>query len=167
MEAKKTRIPANQDEITFYCFIGEAICKIQHVEQALNYSTTLKMNPDVTMEIADEFLKQQQRLTLGQAIKLSTKENLYSLELQQKLDNFLVQRNWLVHKAIFESRDDLYNNDKKEKLFSKIKSISDKAESIQDEIQYDMINFCSAKGRDMSKIVAMLELQKQGVRIQM
>lgn len=78
-----------------------------------------------------------------------------------------MQRNWLVHKAIFESRDDLYNNDKKEKLFSKIKSISDKAESIQDEIQYDMINFCSAKGRDMSKIVAMLELQKQGVRIQM
>lgn len=125
------------------------------------------MNPDKTKEMADEILKQHQSFTLGQAIKLLTKENLYSLELKQELNNFLVQRNWLVHKAIFESRDDLYNNDKKEKLFSKIKSISDKADSIQNEIQYDMINFCSAKGRDMSKIVALLELQKQGVRIQM
>jgi hypothetical protein len=166
MVANAIKIPANQDEITLYCFIGEALCKIQHVEQALSHSITLKMNPAETMEIADEILIQHQSFTLGRAIKLAIKENLYCLALQEELNVFLVQRNWLVHKAIFESREDLYSN-KKEELFKKIKSISDKAEIIQHEIEHDMINFCSARGKDMSKIVVLLNLQKQGVRIQM
>jgi hypothetical protein len=164
--ANAIKIPANQDEITLYCFIGEALCKIQHVEQALSHSITLKMNPAETKEIADEILIQHQSFTLGRAIKLAIKENLYCLALQEELNIFLVQRNWLVHKAIFESQKDLYTNNKKEELFSKIKSISDKAESIQHEIEHDMINFCSERGKDMSKIVALLNLQKQGVRIQ-
>lgn len=161
------KIPANQDEITLYCFIGEALCKIQHVEQALSHSITLKMNPTETKEKADEILIQHQSFTLGKAIKLAIKENLYCLTLQEELNSFLVKRNWLVHKAIFENRNDLYTNDKKEELFRKIKSITDKAESIQHQIEHDLINFCSARGKDMSKIVELLNLQKQGVRIQM
>lgn len=161
------KIPANQDEITLYCFIGEALCKIQHVEQALSHSITLKMNPAETKERADEILRQYQTFTLGKAIKLAVKENLYCLALQEELNSFLVKRNWLVHKAIFESRNDLSANNKKEELFRKIKSISDKAESIQHEIEHDLINFCSARGNDMSKIVKLINLQKHGVRIKM
>lgn len=163
--ANKIRIPANEDEITLYCFVGEAICKIQHVEQALNCSITLRMNPDVTWEVANEIIGKHQGLTFGQANKLAIKENLYCLSLQEELNNFLKQRNWLVHKAIFESREDFYSN-KKEELFEKIKSISDKAEFIQHEIEYDMISFCTSKGRDMSNITAALNLQKQGIRVQ-
>ena len=46
------------------------------------------------------------------------------------------------------------------------KSISNKAESIQREIEYDLIDFCSSKGKNMSKILVLLKLQEQGVRIQ-
>lgn len=161
-----TKIPANQDEITLYCFVGEALWKTQIVEQALNYSITLKMNPSETKERADEFLKNHQNYTLGQAIKFAIKENLYSMSLQDKLNTFLQQRNWLVHKAMLESQNDLNTENMKEELFDKIKSISNKAESIQREIEYDMINFCSSKGKDMSRILAQLKLQEQGVRIQ-
>jgi len=160
------KIPANQDEITLYCFMGEAICKIQHVEQALSCSITLKMNSTVSKEMADEILKKHQSYTLGMAIKLAIKENLYSSMLQEELNIFLVQRNWLVHKAIFESREDIYSNTEKEELFRKIKNISDKAEIIQRELEDDMINFCTSKGKDMSKIIELLNLQKQGIRIQ-
>ena len=159
------KIPANQDEITLYCFVGEALWKTQIVEQALNHSITLKMNPAETKERADEFLKQYQSYTLGKAIKLAIKKNLYSLSLQDELNAFLKQRNWLVHKAMLESHKDLNTENMKEELFNKIKSISDKAESIQREIEYDMINFCSLKGKDMSRILALLKLQEQGVRI--
>ena len=65
-----------------------------------------------------------------------------------------------------EIHTDLYTNNKEE-LFKRIKSISDNAENIQHQIEYDMIDFCSAKGKDMSKITALLNLQKQGVRVQM
>jgi hypothetical protein len=147
--------------------MGEAVWKIQVVEQALSHSITLKMNPAETKERADEFLKQHQSYTLGKAIRVVIKENLYSLSLQEELNDFLEQRNWLVHKAMFESRNDLNTDNEKEELFKKIKSISDKAESIQHQIEYDMINFCSSKGQDMSKILALLKLQEQGVRIQM
>src|ERR1035437_8688990 len=100
------KIPANQDEITLYCFVGEALWKTQIVEQALNHSITLKMNPAESKERADEFLKQNQSYTLGKAIKLAIKKNLYSLSLQDELNAFLKQRNWLVHKAMLESQND-------------------------------------------------------------
>ena len=166
MKESVKKIPANQDEIILYCFVGEALWKIQIVEQALSCSITLKMNPAETREKADEFLKQHQRYTLGKAIKIAIDEKLYSLSLQDQLNAFLVQRNWLVHKAMFENQNDLNTENKKNELFNKIKTISDQAENIQHEIEYDMINFCSSKGRDMSKILMLLKLQEQGVRIQ-
>lgn len=167
MEANVIKIPANQNEITLYCFVGEALWKIQVVEQALSHSITLKMNPAETKERADEFLKQHQSYTLGTAIKIAIKEKLYDSSMQDELNAFLGQRNWLVHKAMSESYHGSNWEDKKEELFQKIKSISDRAESIQRKIEYDMINFCSSKGKDMSKILALLKLQEQGVRVKM
>jgi TnpA family transposase len=166
MRENVTKIPASQDEITLYCFTGEALWKIQIVEQALSHSITLKMNPEETKERADEFLKQHQSYTLGKAIKVAIDNKLYSLSLQDELNSFLAQRNWLIHKAMYESQNDFNIENKKKELVNKIKSISDKAESIQREIEYDMINFCSTKGKDMSKILALLRLQEQGIRIQ-
>ncbi|MFC7774000.1 hypothetical protein [Flavobacterium sp. GCM10027622] len=165
MEANRTKIPANQDEINLYCFLGEALLKTQMVEQALSHSITIKMNPAETKEKADEFLKQNQSYTLGQAIKIAIKQKLYNSSLQDELNAFLQQRNWLVHKVICGNEEDLNAGNIKEELFNKIKSVSDKAESIQRTIEYDLIDFCSSKGKNMSKIVALLKLQEQGIRI--
>lgn len=166
MKEKVIKIPANNNEINFYCFLGEALLKTQMVEQALSHSITLKMNPAETKERADEFLKQNQSYTLGQAIKIAIKEKLYNLSLQNELNAFLQQRNWLVHKVICGNEEDLNAGNIKEKLLHKIKDISDKAESIQCVIEYDLIDFCSSKGKDMSETLALLKLQEQGIRIQ-
>lgn len=124
------------------------------------------MNPAATKEQADNVLKQHQSRTLGTAVNFASKEKLYESSLQDELHTFLGLRNWLVHKAMAESHHDKNWEDKKEELFLKIKSISEKAESIQRKIEYDMINFCSSKGKDMSKILELLKLQEQGVRIE-
>jgi len=165
MKENVIKIPANKDEIDLYCYAGEALWKIQIVEQALSHSITLKMNPDETKERADEFLKQHQSYTLGKAIKIALKEKLYDSSLQDELNAFLEQRNWLIHKAMAESHHGLNWENKKEELFHKIKSVSNKAESIQREIQYDLLDFCSSKGKDMPKLRELLKLQEQGVRI--
>lgn len=159
------KIRANKNEISLYCFVGEAICKIQIVEQALSCSITLKMNAAATKEQADKVLKQHQCYTLGKAINIASKEKLYSSSLQDELYTFLDQRNWLVHNVIAESFHDKNWENEKEELFQKIKSISDKAESIQHKIEHDMINFCTSRGKDMSKILTLLKLQEQEVRI--
>ena len=165
MKKNVIKIPANNNEINLYCFLGEALLKTQMVEQALSYSITLKMNPTETKERADEFLKQNQSYTLGHAIKIGIKEKLYDSLLQDELNAFLQQRNWLVHKVICGNEEDLNAGNIKEELLYKIKAISDKAESIRSIIEYDLINFCSSKGKDMSKILSLLKLQEQGIRI--
>ncbi len=149
---KKT---ASQDEIDLFCFIGEALCKTQILEQALSHSITLKMNSEVSRTEADEKLAKTQTYTLGKAIKLAEKESLLPLSLQANLYNFLDQRNWLVHKAMFESRKGLHivlTN----LLLQKIKNISTAAENLQREIESDLIDFCTSKGRDMSKVLEIM-----------
>jgi len=167
MRENVIKIPASQHEITLYCYTGEALWKIQIVEQALSHSITLKMNPEETKERADEFLKQHQSYTLGKAIQVAIDNKLYGSSLLDELKSFLAQRNWLIHKALSEIQHDFNIESKKKELFDKIKSISDKAESIQRKIEYEMIEFCSSKGRDMSRTLALLKLQEQGIRIQM
>lgn len=159
------RIPANNDEIILYCHLGEALLKTQALEQALSYSITLKMNPDETKETADEFLKNQQRYTLGQAIRIALEKRLFKMDIQEELNSFLEQRNWLVHSVIIGNEEDFNAGKITEELFNKIKSISDKAESIKRNIEFDMIDFCSSKGKDMSNIKEVLLLQAKGIRV--
>lgn len=165
MKENVIKIPANNNEINLYCFLGEALLKTQMVEQALGHSITIKMNPTETKERVDEFLKQNQSYTLGKAIKIAIKEKLYNLSLQDELNAFLQQRNWLVHKVICGNEGDLNARNIKEELFHKVKAISDKAESIKCVIEYDLIDFCSSKGKDMSETLTLLKLQEQGIRI--
>lgn len=159
MKENINKIPANSSEITLYCFLGEALLKIQLLEQALSYSITLKMNPDDTKEQADVILKKYQHFTLGQAIKTALEKNLFNSALQDKLNSFLEKRNWMVHNVIIGNEEDFNAGKITDDLFNKIKSISDKAEGIKREIEYDMIEFCSSKGKDMSKIKEQLEGQ--------
>lgn len=159
------RIPANTSEINLYCYLGEALLKIQLLEQALSYAITLKMNPTETKDRADEFLKQSQRYTLGQAIKIEKEKKLFNADLQAELDSFLKQRNWLVHSVMIGNEENFNAGIIKEELLQKIKSISDRAEAIKRLIEYDMIDFCSSKGKDMSKIKELLQLQEKGIRV--
>lgn len=165
MKDNVIKIPANDSEINLYCFLGEALFKTQMAEQALSHSITLKMNPAETKERADEFLKQNQGYTFGHAIKIAIKEKLYNSSLQDALNDFLRQRNWLVHKVICGIEEDLNAGNIKEELFHKIKSVSNNAESIQRVIEYDLIDFCSSQGKNMSETRELLKLLEQGIRI--
>lgn len=165
MKDNVIKIPANHSEINLYCFLGEALLKTQMAEQALSHSITLKMNPVETKERADEFLKQNQSYTFGHAIKIAIKEKLYDSSLQDALNNFLKQRNWLVHKVICGNEEDFNAGNIREELFDKIKSVSNNAESIQRFIEYDLIDFCSSQGKNMSETRELLKLQEKGIRI--
>ncbi|MFN0290046.1 hypothetical protein [Pedobacter helvus] len=165
MKENIMKIPSNDNEISFYTSLGESLIKTQVVEQSLSHSITLKMNPNETKERADEFLKRQQRYTLGRAIKIANEENLYNISLQEELNAFLVQRNWLVHNVIIGNEEDFNAGVIKNELLDKIDSISDKAAVIHLKIEYDLLDFCESQGQDMSKFRAVLKLQEQGIRV--
>lgn len=102
MNAEIQSIPANEDEVSLFTYTGEALWKIQMVEQALSCLITLKLNPDANMEQADAFLNKLQRYTLGGAITKGQENNLFNETFQIKLSSFLLERNWLIHKSLAE-----------------------------------------------------------------
>lgn len=131
---------------------------IQELESALSHSITLKKHHAVSKKLADDALiKHHEDHTLGKAIRLAEEENFYPLPLQKDLSDFNKRRNWLIHKAIFETRDDPYLDPRKHNLFEKIKSIADDARRLQHEIELDMVAFCTSRGRDMTKTLAVIE----------
>lgn len=69
--------PASQSEITLYTLIGEAICMIQILEDALSTAITIKTHSTATKAEADIALdKQRKHYTLGKAVQFAEKEKL-------------------------------------------------------------------------------------------
>jgi hypothetical protein len=169
MTTQKQSVPANEDEISLYTYTGEALWKIQAVEQALSFWITLKLNPKAGIAQAGVFLKNLQSYTLGRAIRKANENRLFSKSFQKIIDPFLDERNWLINKSISEIQHEFDRYDKRKEIINnlckRIKAISDTAQIIQHEIEYDMIHFCESQNRDISKIREILKLQESGKRI--
>ena len=154
--------PASQEEINFYCHMGEAICMIQVLEEALSHAIIIKTHPEANMIEVDKALSKQRRLTLGKAVHLAGEEKLFPLPLQKVLVDFYQRRNWLVHHSMVEY---LYASTVKvgmTSIIQKIKSIGEDAQRIQRAIEMDMMNFCEANGQDMSSVRATIEKHEKG-----
>jgi hypothetical protein len=151
MESKKYKLkPASKQELSLYCFVGEAVCAIQHVEDALSHSIVLKNNAPPSKSEADQLLEKHRSYTLGQAINIVEKAGLYEDALQQELRKFLLERNWLVHKSIAHGRDEWDMNISREQLFRRIKAITTHAQELLQMIDEDLIEFAESNGKDMS-----------------
>lgn len=157
---------ANQDEITLYCLIGEAVCYLQNLEGALSILITLKMNvkyPNrMSKQEADVFLKKNYRLTLGDAIEKAKKNSLYSDALFNDLDLLKEERNWLVHRLLQQNVDDIKEVSKREKLFQRIKAISNEANRFQLALETDLIEFSRSVNVDMSGVLAEIKQYYEG-----
>ncbi len=153
---------ADQEQMWLYARMGEAICQIQILEQALSHCLTIKVNPDLEESEANIFLLQQQRNTFGSVVRLAAKKGAYPEELQTALEELLEQRNWLVHHAM---RDSQQGNRivVMDSILQKIKSITDKAERLQQLLEWDLIDFSESKGRNVSKLIEVM-IQEKGPR---
>ena len=145
---------ASQQEINLYCFVGEAVCAVQHVEDALSHSIVLKKTKPRLRSEADQLLEEHRSYTLGKAIKIAEQASLYPESLQQELREFLSERNWLIHKSIAQGRDEWDLNISREKLIFKIKAITTQAQKLLQLIEEDLIEFSEANGVDMSRVRA-------------
>lgn len=145
--------PANQAELTLYCVMGEAVCMIQELESALSCAVIIRMHSAATRAEADEALhKQRKQYTLGRAVQLADKEKFFSSSLQNDLNNFYQKRNWLIHDAMFESKEYRSDEIRMNQLFDKVQSIAREAIIIKHAIEMDMLDFSESQGKDMSSV---------------
>lgn len=152
MSSKFRTKPASEQEISLYTFIGESVCMVQHVEDALSHSIVLKKVEKHLRSEADQLLEKHRLYTLGKAIGIVEKSSLYPELLLQELREFLLERNWLIHKSIAQGRDEWDLNVSREQLFSRIKAITTQAQKLLQLIEEDMMEFAEANGVDMSSV---------------
>lgn len=146
--------PASDQELSLYVLVGEAVCAVQHVEDALSHLIVLKSVTPPSKQEADQLLEKHRLYTLGRAINIGKEADLYTEVLQQELKKFLSERNWLIHKSIAQGRDEWDLNNSRDQLFSRIKAITTHAQELLQIIEEDMIEFSEANGKDMSRVRA-------------
>ena len=99
-------VPASQADIALYTHMGQALFAIQILEDCLSHAITLKKDvkhPSNMEKVkADEILESYQSYTLGRAIKVVEKANIFPEQINEILIAFLPERNWLVHKSMRE-----------------------------------------------------------------
>jgi len=157
-----------QNIVSLYNLIGEAICAVQHAEDALSHSIALKVDvkhPSRMKKIdADKALEKYRTFTLGQAVKRAKKEKLYSPEIFRDLEALSEERNWLIHRSIAHGRDVWESDPPWAVLFRRIKAISVAAKRIQISIEQDLIAYSESNGIDMSKVKAEIARHRGGSR---
>lgn len=151
MSEQHRKKPASQNEINLYCLIGEAVCMVQILEDALSTSITLKKEVKkpgaIPLEVANKLREKYRSYTLGNAINLIRNENLFSESLQESLKNFVLERNWLIHKSIQNENETLSESNKR-----RIKSICEMARTLLASVETDLIQYSSSVGVDMSEV---------------
>lgn len=135
--------------------LGRAVWAIQHLEDALSHSMALKNPKAVSKKLGNALLEENRALTLGKAVKQAQEDNIYEESLQKRLQAFLAERNWLIHKCMRESCDEGGLLLDYEGLFKKIKNVELSAISLKEAVEIDMIEFASLRGRgDIRESVA-------------
>jgi hypothetical protein len=130
------RITPNEfSELT--SFVGYGIWQIQVLEQVLG--SYLVMVHQITTdkartEIETMFVKAAKH-TLGQLFIAIRKTGGGPESLLPRLERFIVERNWLVHRSRQENRTDLYSPAKRTALRQRLCAIADEALSLMKAFQ--------------------------------
>ena len=145
-------IKASEKERLLYCCLGEALCAVQILEDALSHSIVMKKTEPSQKKEADNLLKKQQFYTFGRAINVAKKETLLPEPLMIELSELLPERNWLIHESLIENKDEFLSDSFFKKLSKKTKGISLKANKLQIKIELDLIEYAEKKGIDLSEV---------------
>ena len=87
--SKKYRFkPASQQELSLYCFVGESVCAVQHVEDALSHSIVLKKTKPCLKSEADQLLRNTVHILLVKLSRLPNKQAYILSHYSKNLKNF-------------------------------------------------------------------------------
>ena len=115
--------------------IGLALWHIQAFEEVLCYFITLilKLPPSRGEQETKEVLEKLQSRTLGQLItELRKKNSTNSVSaFEKRMDHFLNERNWLVHKSWSQHHGDVFNVDRLPPLLVRLEALTQEAEELR------------------------------------
>lgn len=140
----------NAEELhVLFTLIGKGIWHLQNVEDALHTYITvkrdIKIRGSMSSEQAEAILLKHRTRPLGISSKISREAKVLSPSLQERLDHFKEERDWLVHRCVHEHREDLYGNDKRYELIRRMERFSEEAKAIQKLIAKELEDYVVAQ----------------------
>lgn len=154
------RRPPSGDEVgALYALIGEAVWHLQHVENALSVALAVKLDlkdatlGSISQSQADAILAKRRRPTLGVAVGLAREKAIFSEQLKCSLEAFLDERNWLVHRLMYQNGDDMNINGRRELVLARVDRLSTEARRIQSLINDELVQFMNEKGLTKQQIM--------------
>jgi len=164
---EKSIDPANFVEL--HKLLGLALWHIQAFEDTLAkfIALILKMPESRAESEAMAVLRSLESQTLGGLIRELRKGNSTNsvTEFERRIDAFLSERNWLVHRSWREHHTDLFNPQRLAPLFQRLTSLADEAYSLQDYFRLLVRGWVLAQGFTPEKLEAAHrdELKARGV----
>jgi hypothetical protein len=141
-----------------FALIGSAIWHLQHVENVLAATLTLKheikTRGSVSPEEGYRLLAKHGQNTLGKSLRIAREAELMSPGLLQRLAVFKEERDWLVHRSVREQADEIYTDEGRDATFSRIETFSSEARALHSLIASELETFVVAQGATRDWILA-------------
>jgi hypothetical protein len=157
-----SRREINAEELqALYSAIGQGIWHLQNVEDALHTYITVKrdvrVRASVRLEKAEELLLKNRSRTLGKSLRIAREAQVLSPSLQERIDTFKEERDWLVHRSVYQNRQDLYVENKRHLLIARIQAFSTEATVLQKLIAKELEEFVISQGVSREEVMRIAE----------
>lgn len=135
--------------------IGSAVWLIQALEDTLAHLITivLKLPQNAAIEEADKILDATRKKTLGRLLGAIKDSIELPQGFEKRVDTFLLERNWLIHRSWRLHHTDIYNPDKFEKLIIKIDAIGTEARFLNKEFINILEQYVLSKGIKPERLI--------------
>lgn len=164
-----TRRQISAEELhLLYALIGKAIWHLQHVEDALSTCITVKRDIKIRgakpAAEAESILARHRSNTLGTSLRMAREASVLSRPLQERLEKFKEERDWLVHRSLHQNGEDLYEDERRYPLLDRIEAFSGEALMLQRLVAAELEEFVVSQGVNRQWIESYVAQQRKKLR---
>ncbi|SRR6266496_3075581 len=137
-------------------FVGHAVWQIQILEETVAVHLVLvhKADAKTARRDVEAMFAKASKQTLGQLFGTICDTGKGPSDLLSRLEHFVNERNWLIHRSRHENRKDLYSDATRPQLVARISAVADEALSLLTAFQDLTDTHLIARGMDRAKIQA-------------
>ena len=119
--------------------MGRGLWGVQNFESSMVTYIVLLLCPKGTpAQKAYDLLEKHNKKTMGQLLNKLKEHRKLPEDFEERLNNFLNERNWLVHRLNRENHTDLYNPNKFNSLIARLDFINNESKALTEM----MVNLC-------------------------
>jgi hypothetical protein len=137
-------------------FVGHAVWQIQVLEEtaAVHLVMVRKVDAKTARRDVETMFAKASKQTLGQLFGAIRDAGKGPSDLLSRLEHFVDERNWLIHRSRHENRKDLYSDAERPQLVARINAVADEALSLLTAFQEVTEAHLIARGMDRARMQA-------------